>query len=107
MSLETTVQSKQDGRYVTTVPKRLGDKYELAGTDVEWRVDSRDKLSLILDIDADAKTTTFHKAGNGQHTVAIPTGLAAAMRLGGAVVKWDEPTLTRLTIEVIERGGDE
>lgn len=104
MSLKSTVRQKQDGRYVTTLPKRFGDRYELDGTPVAFRVDSRDKLSVIFSPGTDEKASYVHHDSRGQYTVNVWTGLGAAMNLDGATLEWDDPTTSRLTAKVISRG---
>lgn len=104
MSLKTTVQKGSDGRFQTTVPKRLGTKYDLGGQPVAYRVESRDRVSVLLDPSDDDKTTTIHKTSNDQFKLNLPTGLADAMRLDGATINWDETdSLTRITFKAVQR----
>lgn len=46
MSEKTKVQSKPNGQYVVTIPKSLAETMRLEGEAVEWKVESRDRLSM-------------------------------------------------------------
>jgi hypothetical protein len=43
---KTTVTQDKDGYYRTRIPKALGDALDLGGAEVEWNVESANKLSL-------------------------------------------------------------
>lgn len=43
---KTTVSQNDNSQYQVTIPKALGDAYDLAGAEVEWSAESGDRLSL-------------------------------------------------------------
>ena len=45
----TTVTQNSEGQFQVTIPKALGDHYELAGKKLEWRAGTaRDKMEVII-----------------------------------------------------------
>lgn len=49
---KTTVNQGENGQYKTTIPKALGDAYELDGKKLEWRTAGKGKLEVkIIDTD--------------------------------------------------------
>lgn len=101
---KSTVYRRGDGSYQTTIPKAFEEKFDLDGQAIAWRVETADRLGLILINDADKKTTKVNCTSNGQYKLSIPTGLGAAMRLDGARFAWNDPTRSKLTAEVLSRG---
>lgn len=46
---ETTVNRANNGQYRTTVPKDIGDMFDLDGKSIEWkRGSARDKLEIVI-----------------------------------------------------------
>jgi len=46
---KTTVHRGENGQYKTTVPKDIGDMFDLDGKEIEWqRGSARDKLTLVI-----------------------------------------------------------
>jgi hypothetical protein len=46
---KTTVNQGDNGQYKTTIPKDIGDMFELDGKKVEWRRGSaRNKLEVVI-----------------------------------------------------------
>lgn len=45
---KTTVNLNSNGQYQTTIPKALGDAFELDGKKLEWRVSGARKLEATI-----------------------------------------------------------
>lgn len=106
----TQVQTKKSGRIVSTIPAGKAENLpDPKGQHLSWHVESRDSLSAKPEgheTPDHTKTTQiqYNSAAN-QYSVAIPTGLAHAMHMLDAELKWDY-THGRYRIDIISRGGD-
>lgn len=98
----TSVQTKSNGRIVSTIPKRrVAENVPLDGTEsVSWHIKSRNRVSLqIEDDDTDRPTTrVYHDAASGSYSVEIPTHIAHGMHMVSGEIEWSlrkgRPTLT-------------
>lgn len=43
---KTTVNQAENGQYKTTIPKALGDAFDLDGKKAEWRTAGKNKLQV-------------------------------------------------------------
>ena len=48
---KTTVSKGANGQYKVTVPKDIGDGFDLDGADFDWRVVSGNKIEVTIEDD--------------------------------------------------------
>lgn len=90
----TAVQTKPNGRLVSTIPAdQLYNITDPNTHDLEivWHVESRDRLRLQLVTESDDRPTTKlrHDPHAGSYTTTIPRYLGCAMHLVDAELEWE------------------